>query len=63
MGKIILYHGSPNQNIVPEYGFGEDRHDYGKGFYLTESLELAKEMYLVHCCKGGSGCGHIQMCI
>ncbi len=43
MKKIILYHGSPNEVIVPQYGLGEDRHDYGKGFYLTESIELAKE--------------------
>lgn len=43
MGEIILYHGSPNKVVVPKYGFGEDRHDYGKGFYLTESIELAKE--------------------
>lgn len=43
MGKIILFHGSPNKEIVPVYGRGEDRHDYGKGFYLTENIELAKE--------------------
>ena len=43
MGKIILYHGSPNKTVVLRYGFGEDKHDYGKGFYLTESIELAKE--------------------
>ena len=43
MKKIILYHGSPNKIVVPKYGFGEKRHDYGKGFYLTESIELAKE--------------------
>lgn len=43
MGKIILYHGSPNEEIVPTYGLGEERHDYGKGFYLTENVELAKE--------------------
>ncbi len=43
MEKLILYHGSPNRTIVPQYGFGEERHDYGKGFYLTEDIELAKE--------------------
>lgn len=43
MKKIILYHGSPNKIVVPKYGFGEERHDYGKGFYLTESIGLAKE--------------------
>ena len=43
MGKILLYHGSPDKVIVPQYGFGEDKHDYGRGFYLTEDIELAKE--------------------
>ena len=43
MDKIILYHGSPNKVVKPEYGLGDDRHDYGKGFYLTESIDLAKE--------------------
>lgn len=43
MGKIVLFHGSPDKEIVPVYGRGEDRHDYGKGFYLTENIELAKE--------------------
>ena len=40
---VILYHGSPKQEIVPTFGLGEEKHDYGKGFYLTENLELAKE--------------------
>lgn len=42
-GRTILYHGSPNNIITPTYGFGEDRHDYGRGFYLTDDLVLAKE--------------------
>ena len=43
MGRIILYHGSPNQIVTPFFGGGKDRHDYGRGFYLTEDIELAKE--------------------
>lgn len=43
VGKIILYHGSSNENILPQFGQGNEKHDYGKGFYLTESLELARE--------------------
>lgn len=43
MKKITLYHGSPNKVVVPQFGFGEGKHDYGKGFYLTENIELAKE--------------------
>ena len=43
MGKIILYHGTPDKVVIPRYGLGEEKHDYGKGFYLTENVELAKE--------------------
>lgn len=43
MSKIILFHGTPDEVVVPTFGCGEDRHDYGKGFYLTENSELAKE--------------------
>ena len=43
MGKIILFHGSPNKIVIPTYGMGEEKHDYGRGFYLTESIDLAKE--------------------
>lgn len=43
MEKIILYHGTPNKIVNPVYGAGDDKHDYGRGFYLTESVDLAKE--------------------
>jgi hypothetical protein len=43
MPKIVLFHGSPHQVIKPTFGLGEERHDYGKGFYLTDDIELAKE--------------------
>lgn len=43
MSKVILFHGTPEKIVVPTYGKGEDKHDYGRGFYLTESIELAKE--------------------
>lgn len=43
MDKIILYHGSQSEQITPQFGLGNEKHDYGKGFYLTENLDLAKE--------------------
>lgn len=43
MGKIILYHGTPDKIVTPMYGLGDDKHDYGRGFYLSEDIELAKE--------------------
>src|SRR5574344_3100101 len=43
MGKLILYHGTPDKIVKPVFGLGDEKHDYGKGFYLTDSLDLAKE--------------------
>lgn len=43
MGKIILYHGTPNKIVIPAFGGGSEKRDYGKGFYLTENIDLAKE--------------------
>lgn len=54
---MILYHGSPVRNFVPEYGKGEDKHDYGRGFYLTENINLARE-WAVCDPTGGNGWVH-----
>lgn len=43
MSKIILYHGTSDQIVTPTFGLGNEKHDYGKGFYLTPDLELGKE--------------------
>jgi hypothetical protein len=43
MAIITLYHGTANKIVVPTFGLGNEKHDYGKGFYLTEDKELAKE--------------------
>ena len=43
MNTIFLYHGTTDKKVMPTYGFGNDKHDYGKGFYLTENIDLAKE--------------------
>jgi hypothetical protein len=40
---ITLYHGSPNEELIPKHGKGKNHHDYGKGLYLTEDIELARE--------------------
>lgn len=40
---MIIYHGSPEIVEVPTYGLGSDKNDYGRGFYCTENIELAKE--------------------
>ena len=43
MSKLILYHGSPEIIQIPLFEKGKSYNDYGKGFYCTEHLELAKE--------------------
>ena len=52
MSKIILYHGSPDIIEKPEYGKGKTYNDYGRGFYCTEHIELAKEWA---CTEGTDG--------
>ena len=42
MNKTI-FHGSEFVIVKPEYGKGALTNDYGRGFYCTESEELAKE--------------------
>lgn len=50
--KKIIYHGSANIIEKPQYGKGNYANDYGRGFYCTESLELAKEWA---CSKNSDG--------
>jgi hypothetical protein len=38
-----IYHGSEQIITAPRYGFGNTSNDYGRGFYCTESPELAGE--------------------
>lgn len=40
---VKLYHGQKNRIVKPKFGLGEDKHDYGKGFYTTKDLQLACE--------------------
>ena len=40
---MIIYHGSKDIIEKPEFGKGNQKNDYGLGFYCTESVELAKE--------------------
>lgn len=38
-----LYHGSNHIIEHPEFGAGKRYNDYGRGFYCTEQLDMAKE--------------------
>ena len=39
----ILYRGSASEDVRPTFGLGDDHHDYGRGFYLTDDESLARE--------------------
>lgn len=52
MSKLVLYHGSPEIIEKPIFGKGKTYNDYGRGFYCTTNLELAKEWA---CTKGIDG--------
>lgn len=53
MANIIdIYHGSVNIVEKPVYGAGKPYNDYGRGFYCTEHIELAKEWA---CASGTDG--------
>ena len=53
---VRLYHGSENIIENPTYGKGARHNDYGRGFYCTENLELAKEWA---CAKQQNGYANI----
>ena len=42
MEQIILYHGSPNQQVSPQYGLGDENMTMGKDFILPRTLNLRK---------------------
>jgi hypothetical protein len=50
MDSFTLLHGSEQIVEVPDIAFGNDRNDYGRGFYCTREEEMAKEW----ACKNGS---------
>lgn len=47
-----LYHGSAKIIECPQYELSAKNKDYGRGFYCTENIELAKEWA---CGKGEDG--------
>lgn len=52
MSRLVLYHGSPDIIEKPAFGKGKTYNDYGRGFYCTEHIELAKEWA---CTEGSDG--------
>lgn len=61
MGKLILYHGSPEIIEKPVFGKGKAYNDYGRGFYCTEHIELAKEWACTEGVDGYANCYEFDM--
>ena len=53
---IEIYHGSVKIVEKPVFGAGKAYNDYGRGFYCTEHVELAKEW----ACSSGVD-GYVRM--
>ncbi len=49
---MTVFHGSENIIYTPTYGLGNAANDFGRGFYCTESSDIAKEWA---CKKGRDG--------
>ena len=43
MEHIVVYHGSVDKIPKPIFGGGKETNDYGRGFYCTQDIELARE--------------------
>lgn len=43
MSNLTLFHGSDHIIEKPDFHLGKTNNDYGRGFYCTEELEMAKE--------------------
>lgn len=56
-----IYHGSEKIIKHPLYGYGNSRNDYGRGFYCTQSIELAKEWACKSNADGFANGYHIDM--
>ncbi len=54
MGVITLYHGSQKIIEKPVFGIGNNKNDYGLGFYCTQDENLAKEWACQKNCDGFS---------
>ena len=54
---IRLYHGSQEGVVEPKFGLDSSHHDFGAGFYLTDSPELAGEWSV---CRPGCGNGWVH---
>lgn len=52
MATVTLFHGSERIVETPDIRLGNPHNDYGRGFYCTKDIEMAKEWA---CKKGANG--------
>jgi len=52
MESIVLMHGSNHVIKKPDIRLGKENNDYGRGFYCTRELEMAKEWACKQNCDG-----------
>lgn len=57
---LRIYHGSPQVVKKPELNKGKLNNDYGRGFYCTQSIELAKEWACSTEAEGFANCYHFD---
>lgn len=58
--KRMIYHGSKSIIERPVFGQGKAYNDYGRGFYCTESLDMAKEWGVSREQDGYANCYEIE---
>ena len=52
---IEIYHGTKDPNMKPDFNYNNNENDYGKGFYTTPYIELAKEWSYASYTQGNKG--------
>lgn len=43
MNKIVCYHGSSREVVLPDLSYSRADVDFGVGFYMTEDMNMAKK--------------------
>ena len=59
--KMNVYHGSIDIIKQPVFGKGKSYNDFGKGFYCTPEIELAKEWACSDNSDGYANCYELDM--
>lgn len=61
MKKMKLYHGSSKIITKPIFGLGKQYNDYGRGFYCTQSMDMAMEWAVDEDRNGFANCYSLDL--